>query len=117
MEGGERWETSSQHVLPQNKSGTESKRIVICMVLKTVANARQFRLWCQCDWTYNSLAMWTRSLPGQLTVALHLQWRIVIKDGKMATVVFGASVGHLQVCEETRGEDDWRIMRHWALMS
>ncbi|PRD24182.1 UNVERIFIED_CONTAM: hypothetical protein NCL1_44491 [Trichonephila clavipes] len=21
---------------------------------------------------------------------------------------------HLQVCEETRGEDDWRIMRQWC---
>ncbi|GFT81916.1 hypothetical protein TNCV_3908901 [Trichonephila clavipes] len=46
----------------------------------------QFGLWCQCDWTYNSLAilairLWTRSLPRQLTVALHTQWRIVIKGG------------------------------------
>ncbi|GFT59311.1 hypothetical protein TNCV_3892381 [Trichonephila clavipes] len=37
-----------------------------------------------------------------------MHWRIVIKDGKMATVgrkslVFGACVGHLQVCEEIRG--------------
>ncbi|GFV80262.1 hypothetical protein TNCV_2573401 [Trichonephila clavipes] len=42
-----------------------------------------------------------RSLPRQLTVALHIQWRIVIKGGKMTTVgrkslVFGACVGHLQ---------------------
>ncbi|GFT66865.1 hypothetical protein TNCV_996511 [Trichonephila clavipes] len=45
------------------------------------AHYRLFRVSCQCDWTYNSLAMllWTRSLPGQLTVTLHIQWRIVIK--------------------------------------
>ncbi|GFW21432.1 hypothetical protein TNCV_1532561 [Trichonephila clavipes] len=62
-----------------------------------------------------------RSLPRQLIVALHIQWRIVIKGGKAATVgrkglAVGACVRHLQVCEETRGEDDWRIMRQWALM-
>ncbi|GFV35230.1 hypothetical protein TNCV_620261 [Trichonephila clavipes] len=43
----------------------------------------------------------TRSFPRQLTVALHIQWRIVIKGDKMVTVdrkslVFGACVGHLQ---------------------
>ncbi|GFW33738.1 hypothetical protein TNCV_4051871 [Trichonephila clavipes] len=42
------------------------------------------------------MLLWTRSLPGQLTVTLHIQLRIVIKGGKMVTVVFGACVGHLQ---------------------
>ncbi|GFY01494.1 hypothetical protein TNCV_2606811 [Trichonephila clavipes] len=55
----------------------------------------------------------------QLTVALHIQWRIVIKGGKTATVgrkglPVGACVRHLQVCGETRGVDDWRIMRQWC---
>ncbi|GFT98058.1 hypothetical protein TNCV_3362651 [Trichonephila clavipes] len=48
------------------------------------------------------MLLWTRSLPGQLTVTVNIQWRIVIKGGKMVTVVFGAFVGHLQVSEETR---------------
>ncbi|GFX24423.1 hypothetical protein TNCV_992391 [Trichonephila clavipes] len=68
--------------------------------------AIEFGLWCQCDWTYNSLAilLWTRSLPRHLTVALHTQWRIVIKGGKTATVgrrglAVGACVGHMLVCE------------------
>ncbi|GFT77173.1 hypothetical protein TNCV_1984611 [Trichonephila clavipes] len=60
------------------------------------------------------MAMWTRSLPEKMTVVLHIQCRIVIKDGKIVTVVFGACVGHLQVCEETRGEDNRRIMRQWS---
>ncbi|GFS72058.1 hypothetical protein TNCV_4213411, partial [Trichonephila clavipes] len=43
---------------------------------------------------------------GQRTVALHTQWRIVLKGGKMTTVgrrgsAVGACVGHLLVCEET----------------
>ncbi|GFW79179.1 hypothetical protein TNCV_2475861 [Trichonephila clavipes] len=47
-----------------------------------------------------------RSLPRQLTVALHTQWRIVLKGGKTTTVgrrgsAVGACVGHLLVCEET----------------
>ncbi|GFT86962.1 hypothetical protein TNCV_143421 [Trichonephila clavipes] len=42
------------------------------------------------------MLLWTRSLPGQLTVTVNIQWRIVIKGGKMVTVVFGAFVGHLQ---------------------
>ncbi|GFV95898.1 retrovirus-related Pol polyprotein from transposon 17.6 [Trichonephila clavipes] len=46
-----------------------------------------------------------RSLPGQLTVALHTQWRIVLKGGKTTTVgrrgsAVGACVKHLLVCEE-----------------
>ncbi|GFX39205.1 retrovirus-related Pol polyprotein from transposon 412 [Trichonephila clavipes] len=49
---------------------------------------------------------WTKSLPRQLTVALHTQWRIVLKGGKTTTVgrrgsAGGACVGHLLVCEET----------------
>ncbi|GFS51380.1 hypothetical protein TNCV_548661 [Trichonephila clavipes] len=45
---------------------------------------------------------WTKSLPRQLTVALHTQWRIVLKDGKTTTVGRrGSDVGHLLVCEET----------------
>ncbi|GFX41816.1 hypothetical protein TNCV_389291 [Trichonephila clavipes] len=63
----------------------------------------KFGLWCQRDWTNNSLAilLWTRGLPRQLTVALRTQWAIVFKGNKMATVgrkslVFGACVGHLQ---------------------
>ncbi|GFX70086.1 hypothetical protein TNCV_4615241 [Trichonephila clavipes] len=74
----------------------------------------EFGLWCQYDWTYNSLVilLWTRLLPRQLTVALHTQWRIVIKGGKTVTVCRrGLAV------EETKGEDDWRIMHQWALMS
>ncbi|GFX22796.1 hypothetical protein TNCV_2605381 [Trichonephila clavipes] len=68
------------------------------------------------------ILLWTRSLPRQLFVALHTQWRIVLKGGKTTTVgrrdsAVGACVGHLLVCEETRGEDDWRIMRQLALMS
>ncbi|GFS68457.1 hypothetical protein TNCV_4583911 [Trichonephila clavipes] len=55
----------------------------------------------------------------QLTVVLHIQWRIVIKGGKAAAVgrkglSVGACVRHLQVCEEIRGEDDWRILRQWC---
>ncbi|GFX48717.1 hypothetical protein TNCV_408241 [Trichonephila clavipes] len=57
-----------------------------------------------------------------MTVALHSQWRIVLKGGKTTTVgrrgsAVGACVGHLLVCEETGGVDDWRIMHQWALMS
>ncbi|GFV46893.1 hypothetical protein TNCV_4289721 [Trichonephila clavipes] len=72
---------------------------------------------------HNCLAilLWTRSLPRQLTVTLHTQWRIVLKGGKTMTVgrrgsAVGACVGHLLVCEETGGVDDWRIVHQWALM-
>ncbi|GFW43831.1 retrovirus-related Pol polyprotein from transposon 297 [Trichonephila clavipes] len=65
-------------------------------------------LWCQLDKTNNCLTilLWTRSLPGQWTVALHTQWRIVLKGGKTTTVgrrgsAVGACVRHLLVCEET----------------
>ncbi|GFX76395.1 retrovirus-related Pol polyprotein from transposon 297 [Trichonephila clavipes] len=45
---------------------------------------------------------WTKSLPRQLTVALHTQWRIILKGGKTTTVGRrGSAVGHLLVCEET----------------
>ncbi|GFX13948.1 hypothetical protein TNCV_3422591 [Trichonephila clavipes] len=65
-----------------------------------------------------AILLWTRSFPMQLTVALHIQWRIVIKGGKAVAVgrkglSVGACVRHLQVCEETRGEDDWQILRQW----
>ncbi|GFU96189.1 hypothetical protein TNCV_3499971 [Trichonephila clavipes] len=61
-----------------------------------------------------------RSLPRQLTIALDTQWRIVNKGGKTAKVgrrglAVRACVGHLLVCEETSGEDDWRLMCQWAL--
>ncbi|GFT67095.1 hypothetical protein TNCV_4889941 [Trichonephila clavipes] len=51
---------------------------------------------------------------GQVTFVLHIQWRIVIKDSKIATVgrkslVFGSCVDTCRVCEE-RGQDNWRIM-------
>ncbi|GFV49425.1 hypothetical protein TNCV_1634991 [Trichonephila clavipes] len=54
----------------------------------------------------------------QLTVALHIQWRIFIKGGKAASVgrkgyPVGACVRHLLVCEETKREDDMRILRQW----
>ncbi|GFW50486.1 hypothetical protein TNCV_2887891 [Trichonephila clavipes] len=46
--------------------------------------------------------MWTKSLPRQLTVALHTQWRIVLKGGKTTTVGRrDSAVGHLLVYEET----------------
>ncbi|GFT85259.1 hypothetical protein TNCV_497121 [Trichonephila clavipes] len=59
--------------------------------------------------------MWTRSLPRQLTVALHIQWRIVIKGGKRATVgrkglAVGACVGHLQV-RKNRKRDRERVKK------
>ncbi|GFY06946.1 hypothetical protein TNCV_4090481 [Trichonephila clavipes] len=40
-------------------------------------------LWCQLDLANNCLTilLWTRSLPRQRTVALHTQWRIVLKGG------------------------------------
>ncbi|GFS94752.1 retrovirus-related Pol polyprotein from transposon 412 [Trichonephila clavipes] len=45
-------------------------------------------LWCQLDKTNNCLTIlpWTKSLPGQRTVALLTQWRIVLKGGKTTTV-------------------------------
>ncbi|GFW98348.1 uncharacterized protein TNCV_1092261 [Trichonephila clavipes] len=65
-------------------------------------------LWCQLDYANNCLTilLCTRSLPRQLTVALHTQWRIVLKGSKTTTVgrrgsAVGACVGHLLVCEET----------------
>ncbi|GFU22089.1 hypothetical protein TNCV_4300701 [Trichonephila clavipes] len=55
----------------------------------------------------------------QPTVALHMQWRIVIKGGKTAALSrkglsVGACVRHQQVCEEPRREDGWRIMCQWC---
>ncbi|GFU83401.1 hypothetical protein TNCV_1139101 [Trichonephila clavipes] len=42
-------------------------------------------------WTYNNPAilLWTRSFPMQLTVALHIQWQIVIKGDKGARQLAG----------------------------
>ncbi|GFT79126.1 hypothetical protein TNCV_3094791 [Trichonephila clavipes] len=53
-----------------------------------------------------TILLWTKSLPGQRTVALHTQWRIVLKRGKTTTVgrrgsAVSAGVGHLLVYEET----------------
>ncbi|GFX02166.1 hypothetical protein TNCV_1750511 [Trichonephila clavipes] len=45
-------------------------------------------LWCRLDETSNCLTilLWTKSLPGQWTVALLTQWRIVLKGGNTTTV-------------------------------
>ncbi|GFS76318.1 hypothetical protein TNCV_4668421 [Trichonephila clavipes] len=53
-----------------------------------------------------AILLWTKSLPEQRTVALHTQWRIVLKGGKTTTVgrrgsAVGACIGHLLICEET----------------
>ncbi|GFT85242.1 hypothetical protein TNCV_496951 [Trichonephila clavipes] len=63
-----------------------------------------------------------RKVSGKKDPAGSRHLRSVFRGGKRATVgrkglAVGACVGHLQVCEETREEDDWRIMRQWALMS
>ncbi|GFW76040.1 hypothetical protein TNCV_352251 [Trichonephila clavipes] len=49
----------------------------------------------------------------------YLESRLWCQSGKAAAVgrkglSVGACVPHLQVCEETRAEDNWRILRQWC---